>query len=112
MDDYLYGGRETALVKKEKVNHGDSIIVSEKTKARIIEAAEKCVLLGNANPTNQDIRKICRASFSHISPVMREWRSLKKSETDSPPIPESIERMGKTTIDVIWDAAIKAANDR
>ena len=55
--------------------------IKSEIREKIIVTAMSLVAEGNENPTNDQVReRMGGGSLSHISPVMREWRSSRKTE--------------------------------
>lgn len=81
--------------------------ISESIKQRIINAANELVAAGVESPTNMDVReKLGGGSLSHISPVMREWRSERKEQTSaSIEIPIELKSVIENALAQVWSVS-------
>lgn len=78
--------------------------INESIKQRIINAANELVASGIESPTNMEVReKLGGGSLSHISPIMRLWRSERKEQiTTSVEIPDELKKAIETALTQVW----------
>lgn len=86
-------------------------MVKTDVKQRIIEAAMALVAAGIEDPTNDQVReKLGGGSLSHISPVMREWRSSRKEAVVAAlEIPADLKKVIEISLSQVWNTANKIA---
>lgn len=86
--------------------------IKPEIKEKIIATAIGLVTEGVENPTNDQVReRMGGGSLSHISPVMREWRSSRKTELATVlEIPADLKKVIETSISQVWSAANKLAS--
>ena len=86
-------------------------MVKTDVKQRIIEAAMALVAEGIEDPTNDQVReKLGGGSLSHISPVMREWRSSRKEAVVAAlEIPADLKKVIEISLSQVWNTANKIA---
>ena len=87
--------------------------VSQEMRDAIVAAAEDLFAQGNASPTNEQVRaQLGKGSLSHISPIMKEWRELKKANAKAAfEMPDSLNKAVHESIGRMWVAATNLANE-
>jgi hypothetical protein len=88
-------------------------IVNPAIHERITATANALVDEGIENPTNAQVRACMGGgSLSHISPVMRQWRALRKAETiASLEMPEALRKSVETSLARVWITASKLSSE-
>ncbi len=86
--------------------------INPEIKKRILATANALVAEGNDSPTNDAIReRMGGGSLSHISPVMREWRTSRKEQINSAlDIPADLKKIIETSLSQVWGSASKLAS--
>lgn len=81
-------------------------------KDKITAAANALAAEGNDNPTNDQVReRMGGGSLSHISPVMREWRELRKADVAAAlDMPAELKKAIETSVGQVWTSASKLAS--
>ncbi len=85
--------------------------IKPEIKDRILSAVNALVAEGVEEPTNQAVlEKMGKGSFSHVSPVMREWRDNRRAETSvALEIPPELKKAVETSLSQVWAAASRLA---
>ena len=88
-------------------------IINPAIHERITATASVLVDEGIESPTNEQVREcMCGGSLSHISPVMRQWRELRKAEAAaSLEMPEALKKSVETSLARVWITASKLSSD-
>ena len=77
---------------------------------RILTTANALVAEGIANPTNAQVRaRLGGGSLSHISPVMRQWRTSRQAVTHAPAMPEELKTVLDSALSQLWSQANRIA---
>lgn len=78
---------------------------------RIVTAANTLVAEGVEQPTNEQVREhLGGGSLSHISPVMREWRAVKRSEIAAAlTMPADLKKAVESSLAQVWAVASRLA---
>jgi chromosome segregation ATPase len=87
-------------------------LINPEIRERIIHAANLLVAEGIENPTNEQVRDamVDKASFSHISPVMRAWRESKKAKVVAAlDMPSEMKKAVESSLAQLWSTASKLA---
>lgn len=86
--------------------------IKKEIKDRIVKAAQELVSEGVNEPTNEAIRKrLGGGSLSHISPVMREFRSGRKDQVAAAVVmPGELKAAIESNLAQVWSVATKIAN--
>lgn len=79
---------------------------------RIEDAAAALIAAGTPNPTNEQVRQhLGGGSLSHISPVMRAFRSRQREQATehTPTLPVELAQLLTGQLGLLWQAACKQA---
>ncbi|MEQ9883172.1 DNA-binding protein [Pectobacterium brasiliense] len=82
------------------------------TARRIEDAAAALIAAGNPNPTNEQVRQhLGGGSLSHISPVMRAFRTRLREQASEQtrPLPPELLQLLQGQLGLLWQAACKQA---
>ncbi|WP_447880889.1 DNA-binding protein [Serratia fonticola] len=82
------------------------------TVRRIEDAAAALIAAGTPNPTNEQVRQhLGGGSLSHISPVMRAFRSRQREQAAEhvPTLPVELAQLLTGQLGLLWQAACKQA---
>lgn len=82
------------------------------TVRRIEDAAAALIAAGTPNPTNEQVRQhLGGGSLSHISPVMRAFRSRQREQATehTPTLPVELAQLLTGQLGLLWQAANKQA---
>jgi len=87
--------------------------VSQEMREAIVAAADDLFAQGKVSPTNEQVRaQLGKGSLSHISPIMKEWRELKKANAKAAfELPDSLSKAVHDSISRMWVTATNLANE-
>ncbi|MFX2610912.1 DNA-binding protein [Enterobacter mori] len=83
------------------------------TVRRIEDAAAALIAAGTPNPTNEQVRQhLGGGSLSHISPVMRAFRTRQREQRaeQTTPLPPELTQLLTGQLGLLWQAAVKQAD--
>ncbi|WP_045853538.1 DNA-binding protein [Raoultella terrigena] len=87
--------------------------LSPDTVRRIEDAAAALIAAGTPNPTNEQVRQhLGGGSLSHISPVMRDFRTRQRALTaeKTPALPAELAQLLTGQLGLLWQAAVRQAD--
>lgn len=87
--------------------------LSPDTVRRIEDAAAALIAAGTPNPTNEQVRQhLGGGSLSHISPVMRDFRTRQRALTaeQTPALPAELAQLLTGQLGLLWQAAVRQAD--